>query len=89
MSSYTIRGIKIEIAPDIIPKMQLGEAVREFLTEDFIIETNRWMAEFFGCTSMLKDGEIYHNVPDGVLYMNSRTWKQVRSALILKGEIPK
>jgi hypothetical protein len=46
-------GMKVIVTPwlDNVPRMQLSEKVKEYLTPDVIAETNRWMLEFFGTKS--------------------------------------
>lgn len=71
----TFRGFKVFIEDDR-PRMQLGHAVREFLTPEQIADHNEWMLKFFGTHNWLKDGEYVINEMFGMVHMNPRTYER-------------
>lgn len=78
------QGLSIRICEDDVrPKMQLSEGCP--VTPEFRVEMNAWMREFFGAevSNLLPDGQTYHMVATGELYMNRRTFAQLKKASIL------
>lgn len=78
----TIYGLPVVLSPDNVPKMQLSEDCP--VTPEFRIEMNQWMREFFGCRSLVNDGQVLRFFPESpseYLMMNRRTWKKLRDHL--------
>lgn len=71
-------GMRITLTPDT-PKMQLGGAVREYLTPAMIADHNQWMLEFFGVDNVLADGDAA--IVKDCMYMNPRTYQQLRRTI--------
>jgi hypothetical protein len=76
----TLYGMDVIVTPDH-PKMQLSERVCEILAPDFIKDMNTWMLGFFGMTNAVKDGETLVSQTAGRLFMNPRTYQNLRASL--------
>jgi len=75
---YTLYGMRVNISPDI-PKMTLSKDVA--VSEDFRIEMDRWMLDFFGVTNLIPDGQTIVMESIGCVAMNQRTYRQLRLAI--------
>lgn len=77
---YTLYGMAVHIVPDT-PKIILSKDVP--VSEDFRIEMDRWMLEFFGITNLLDDGQVIA-VGNEAMLMNQRTYRQLKQAMMEK-----
>lgn len=66
-----INGIKIFVSPDT-PKMVLSVDVP--VPTAFREDYNRWLAEFFGYTNLVADGQALHSQIFNILHVNPRTY---------------
>lgn len=75
----TLYGLRIVVVPDR-PKRQLSERVCEVLAPAFIDEMNAWLHSFFGTWNQLNDGQLAFSDASRVVYVNPRTFEEVKKA---------
>lgn len=73
MSQVTFGGYRVFVSPDL-PRMQLGERVKEFLTPEQIADHNAWMLQFFGTSNLLGDDVVLRDDMFMALHMNPRVY---------------
>lgn len=82
MSDYepaqTMFGFKVFVLPDR-PKMKLSPECP--VTPDFRAEMDAWLLSFFGIENALKDGQSIVSETMRLVYVNPRTYQQLRSAV--------
>jgi hypothetical protein len=76
----TLYGFRVIVASDV-PKLQLGEPVKQYLTPEQIADHNAWMRDFFGTTNRLRDGEVVTSHASRSFHMNPRTYQQLTQAV--------
>lgn len=76
LEQYTLLGFQICVNPslDNVPRMQLSEKVKQFLTPEFIEETNDWLLKFFGTESQIITDNTYK-----IMYMGPVTLRKVKA----------
>lgn len=79
--SGSIGGARVYVTPDL-PKMKLSPECP--VTPDFRVEMDAWLLSFFGVSNTVPDGQGYQLFGD--LYMNPRTWSQVRAAAAIDAQ---
>lgn len=73
----TILGMPIVISKGY-PKMQCSPAFVQTQTPELVAKTNAWMAEFFGYSNPLKDGQIMQDKLTNTLIMNQFTFDMIQ-----------
>jgi hypothetical protein len=61
------------------PRMQVSPAFARIQSPELVASTNAWMAEFFGHTELMKDGEIFE-LYGHTLVMNQATYSKLVAA---------
>lgn len=79
MNLNSIYGRKVQISPPY-PRVQCSPEFARLQSPELVASTNKWMAGFFGFSTLIPDGEIYELNRD-TLVMTEATYRQFKAAL--------
>lgn len=71
----TLYGFNVQIS-SAYPCMQCSPAFARIQSPELVAETNAWMADFFGYTETVADGDII-KLGEHTLIMNQATYNRV------------
>ena len=72
-------GRRAYLTPQV-RRMRPSPAFQMLQSPELVAETDRWMAEFFGYSELVPDGQVLLNEVAGTVHMNVNTYRQLRAA---------